>query len=211
MVNDGFRYVNKNEYIKTKSNINSLIQSIAKEIKNELTFNYKYIGPSTYNMITINESKYIGYEFNILITLNKNDLKEEDIINIFINAINKYKNLYDIDDLIITSNGITLKLIDNNYLALKHTLDIEIGIINNNELEIMKKKKGFYVYSKETKGNKSLTEKYDLLIQCGLKEFIKYQYLKRKNNYPNKKAILIFSETIAAIYHEFYDNEKSFL
>ena len=209
---DGFKFVSKNECIEFKNKINELISYIQKDIKSYFTFSFKYVGPCQRNMVTFNEAKYIGYDFNIRFNINDNERSADEIKNIFIKSINNYLRVNGNDELIDDINGIRILFKDDNYLVLKHTLDIEIVRKNDNgDIQYIKKKNNNYIWCKETIGNLSLDDKYDLLIECGLKDFIKYQYLKRRNNEPNKKSIIIFEECIAAIYHEFYDNERSFL
>lgn len=209
---DGFKFVSKNECIQLKNKINDLILFLQKEIKSYFTFSYKYIGPCQRNMVTMNEAKYVGYDFNVSFFINNNKMEAKEVKKIFINAIKSYLKVNGNDELVDDINGIRIKIKDDNYLVLKHTLDIEITRKNElDEIQYIKKKNNNYIWFNETKGNLSLDEKYDLLIECGLKDFIKYQYLKRRNNEPNKKSMIIFEECIAAIYHEFYDNDRSFL
>ena len=209
---DGFKFVSKNEYLNIKNRIAELILFVQNEIRREFTFNFKFIGPCQKNMVTINESKYIGYDFNVRFYINDNIRKAEEVKKIFIDAIKLYLKTNGNDELVDDSNTIRINIFDENYLVLKHSLDIEIVRKNElDEIQFIKKKNNTYTWVKETSGNLSLDEKYDLLIVCGLKDFIKYQYIKRRNNEPTKKSMIIFEECIAAIYHEFYDNDRSFL
>ncbi len=209
---DGFKFVSKNEYLSIKNRIAELIIFVQNEIRHEFTFNFKFIGPCQKNMVTINESKYIGYDFNVRFYINDNIRKAEEVKKIFIDAIKLYLKTNGNDELVDDSNTIRINIFDENYLVLKHSLDIEIVRKNElDEIQFIKKKNNTYTWVKETSGSLSLDEKYDLLIECGLKDFIKYQYIKRRNNEPTKKSMIIFEECIAAIYHEFYDNDRSFL
>ena len=208
---DGFKFVSKNEYLNIKNGMNDLILFIQKEIKSSFTFSFQFSGPCQKNMVTINESKYIGYDFNVKFYINDNKLDANDVNKIITDAIKIYLKTNSNYELIDDSNGIRININDDNYLALKHTLDIEIYKKDNEELLYIKYKNNNYIWAKESIGNLSLDNKYDLLIECGLKDFIKYQYIKRRNNEPTKKSMIIFEECIAAIYHEFYDNDRSFL
>ena len=209
---DGFKFVSKSECIKFKNRINELILFVQKEVKSYFTFSFKFIGPCQKNMVTMNEAKYIGCDFNVSFFINNTKMEAEEVKKIFINAIKLYLKVNGNDEVVDELNGIRININDDNYLVLKHTLDIEITRKNDlDEIQYIKKKNNNYCWCKETEGNLSLDDKYDLLIECGLKEFIKYQYIKRRNNEPNKQSIIIYEECIAAIYHEFYDNERSFL
>ena len=207
-----FKFVSKNEYIKYKGIINEIISFTQKELKNKFTFNYQFVGPCTKNMVTKCEEKYIGYDFNVRIIINNNDLEAEDVKFMVMKSLNIYLNQYGYDKCIDDQKGIDIYLTDPNYLVLKHNLFIEIRRNNLDKVQyIYKQPNGNYCWHKETSGALSLNDKYNLLTECGLKEFIKYQYIKRRNAEPTKKSIVVFEECIAAIYHEFYDNDRSFL
>lgn len=207
-----FKYVSKNEYVKYKGIISEIIQLAQKDLKKDFTFSFQFVGPCSKNMVTICEEKYIGYDFDLKLIINDTSMKTEDIKLSIMKKLNIYLKQYGYDKCIDDSKFIVIKLNDPNYLALKHSLYIEIAKENEDDYSyILKNKDGNYCWHKETKGALGLNNKYDLLVECGLKEFIKYQYLKRKNAEPNKKSMLVYEECIAAIYHEFYDNDRSFL
>ena len=138
---DGFKFVSKNECIEFKNKINELISYIQKDIKSYFTFSFKYIGPCQRNMVTFNEAKYIGYDFNIRFNINDNERSADEIKNIFIKSINNYLRVNGNDELIDDINGIRIVFKDDNYLVLKHTLDIEIVRKNDNgDIQYIKKK-----------------------------------------------------------------------
>ena len=66
-----FRYVTKAEYANAKEDLERLIHAVQNEVREDFTFQYKFIGSVARNMVTIDYSSNVGYDFDVNIYVKK--------------------------------------------------------------------------------------------------------------------------------------------
>ena len=81
-----FEYVSKSKYMPVKKELIKIINQVQDELREQFTFDYKFIGSSSRNMITYDPKTNKGYDFDSNIEVNDFDeyysAKELSLIHI---------------------------------------------------------------------------------------------------------------------------------
>ena len=68
-----FVYVKKEEYMPVRQELENLIHRLQDEVRDKFTFQYRFIGSSSRNMITRDLKGNTGYDFDVDLFPNPND------------------------------------------------------------------------------------------------------------------------------------------
>lgn len=60
-----YEYVSKSKYMPVKKELIEIINQVQDELREQFTFDYKFIGSSSRNMITNDSKTNQGYDFDI--------------------------------------------------------------------------------------------------------------------------------------------------
>ena len=64
-----FEYISKSKYMPVKKELIKIINQVQDELREQFTFDYKFIGSSSRNMITYDPKTNKGYDFDINIDI----------------------------------------------------------------------------------------------------------------------------------------------
>ena len=208
-----FEYVSKKEYMPVKKQILELIHLVQNEVRDEFTFDFRFIGSASRNMITRDKKGNTGYDFDINLYVNddENDYKPGKIRNVLRKAFDKYSRQYGYDFAEDSKRVITLKVKDTKNSRVLHSCDF--AVVNDyeeageerQEFIFFNKKQNQYKWQSQPEGFYELPEKIQWIKDNGLWLELREKYiqLKNMNMDHNKKSRSIFASACSAICNEY--------
>lgn len=207
-----FEYVYKSEYMPVKKELIEIINQVQDELREQFTFDYKFIGSSSRNMITCDSKTNQGYDFDINIEINYFDeyysakeLKER-LMNTF-NQVIVSHHYYPCQD---KTRVFTIKVYEDNPYwiknpKIKYSCDFAIvNTINDHQQEYIHFNKHTHEYSwqMQSKGY-SLSKKEDYIKKNKLTNELRKIYLAKKNfnTNSNKKSRSLYAEAVNELYN----------
>ncbi|SEK34201.1 hypothetical protein SAMN02910377_00660 [Pseudobutyrivibrio ruminis] len=204
-----FEYVTKEQARPYREVFRGIIQNLQKNIKGDFTFQYKFIGSSSRNMITFDPTTNIGFDFDINLEMNytSDDFTAEELRTTIFNQLQQFakKNGYKIEN---GTRVITLKKVSTKTSKIQFSCDI--AVVNNytddegyERQEYIRFNKNHTTYTWEQQ-----TSPYDLDYMIdAIKENdmwqdvrVLYLYKKNTNTDIHKKSRSLYAETIKEIY-----------
>lgn len=93
-----FEYVDKSIWFPVKENVERILYEVQNLVHNKFTFNYKFIGSTSRNMVTCDYDSNCGFDFDVNVYINDDDnqytakeqkhiimnAKKSDIISIWV-------------------------------------------------------------------------------------------------------------------------------
>ena len=213
-----FEYVSKSKYMPVKKELIKIINQVQDELREQFTFDYKFIGSSSRNMITYDPKTNKGYDFDINIEVNDFDeyysAKElkEILINTF-NQVIKLTNPYASCQ--NNTRVFTIKVYEENpccinIIALRspkieYSCDFAIvNTINDYQQEYIRFNKNTHEYSWQMQCKGYLLSKKEAYIKKNkLTNELRKIYLDKKNfnTNPNKKSRALYAEAVNELYN----------
>ena len=207
-----FEYVSKEEWKPVKDNLLKIIRSLQKEVNDDFSFQYRFVGSSLRNMITCDRHSNIGFDFDVNIEVNDPDenYSAEEIRNILRNGLDKITNpmhnfhivnhflRYDYAE--DSTRVITIKVKDPSNSRILHSCDF--CIVHNcddgrQQYIRFNKEQIYYSWEFQPKGYYKLQEKIEWIKKKHLWHLVRDCYLIKKNtNNSNKKSRSLFAETV---------------
>jgi hypothetical protein len=207
-----FEYVTKREYSPVKKDLIKLIMLVKKEVSDYFDFNFSFIGSVKTNTITREINSNIGYDFDVNLRVNDEDVNfsAKEIKKILMNGFNKYNYLFAYDYCEDSKRVITIKVKDRNNSRILHSCDFAIVYdCSDGRQQYIKfnKNQNSYSWEYQQKGFYQLEERKELIKQAGLWQKVRNLYLYKKNNNvdTNKKSRSIFAETVNEIYNQNFE------
>ena len=207
-----FRYATKAEYANAKEDLEELIHAVQNEVREDFTFQYKFIGSVARNMVTMDYSSNVGYDFDVNIYVNDDDenYSAKEIRNILRKAFDKFNRQFQYDYTEDSTRVLTIKVKHRQNSESLHSADF--AIVNdyydkhdNKHQEYIhyNKKQNSFEWQEQPKGYYELTERVDLIKQYRLWQEVRGLYIEKKNhNLACKKSRALFAETINEIYQQ---------
>ena len=98
MIMHDFEYVPKEEWKPIRDELLEIIHRLQKEVRNDFTFQYHFVGSSKRNMITRDRNSNTGFDFDVNIEVNDpdEDYSAEEIRNILHKGLDKALILMDV-------------------------------------------------------------------------------------------------------------------
>ncbi|MBP5432259.1 hypothetical protein [Ruminococcus sp.] len=205
-----FSYVSKKEAAPYKAEVSELIKAVQKEVKKNFTFQSKFVGSSSRNMITCERNGNIGYDFDVNIEPNDPEEKysAETIRKIIFDAFQKHMKSFGYSKIENSTSVITIKAVDRKNSKIVHSCDLAI-VYNCNDVRQQ--------YIRYYKGNPPsykwefrdkeyyISDKLQWIKENGLMQELRNRYLeyKNRNNNPEKHSRTIFAETVNDLYNEY--------
>lgn len=86
-----FQYVTKKEIRPVRNQLEELLRLVQDEIRNTLTFQYKFVGSVSRNMVTFDKKGNKGFDFDVNIKINdeEENFTAKEIKHILMNAFNR--------------------------------------------------------------------------------------------------------------------------
>lgn len=197
-----FRYVSKKTAAPVKADLLNLINEVQDIVRDKFTFQYKFIGSSSRNMITYDTKSNIGFDFDVNFYVNDDDetFTPKQIRTIIKNAIDKVASKYGYDYCEDSTRVLTIKQKDNKRAKILHSCDFAIVYYHENGQKYIRfnKETNRYTWEFQGVGFEALPEKIDWLKEHDLWGDLLDYYIEKKNRNknPNKHSRSIFAESI---------------
>lgn len=213
-----FEYVSKSKYMPVKKELIKIINQVQDELREQFTFDYKFIGSSSRNMITYNPKTNKGYDFDINIEVNDFDeyYSAKELKEILINTFNQVIKLtYPYASCQNNTRVFTIKVYEENpccinIIALRspkieYSCDFAIvNTINDYQQEYIRFNKNTHEYSWQMQCKGYLLSKKEAYIKKNkLTNELRKIYLDKKNfnTNPNKKSRALYAEAVNELYN----------
>lgn len=213
-----FEYVSKSKYMPVKKELIKIINQVQDELREQFTFDYKFIGSSSRNMITYDPKTNKGYDFDINIEVNDFDeyYSAKELKEILINTFNQVIKLtYPYASCQNNTRVFTIKVYEENpccinIIALRspkieYSCDFAIvNTINDYQQEYIRFNKNTHEYSWQMQCKGYLLSKKEAYIKKNkLTNELRKIYLDKKNSNtnPNKKSRALYAEAVNELYN----------
>lgn len=213
-----FEYVSKSKYMPVKKELIKIINQVQDELREQFTFDYKFIGSSSRNMITYDPKTNKGYDFDINIEVNDFDenYSAKELKEILINTFNQVIKLtYPYASCQNNTCVFTIKVYEENpccinIIALRspkieYSCDFAIvNTINDYQQEYIRFNKNTHEYSWQMQCKGYLLSKKEAYIKKNkLTNELRKIYLDKKNfnTNPNKKSRALYAEAVNELYN----------
>ena len=213
-----FEYVSKSKYMPVKKELIKIINQVQDELREQFTFDYKFIGSSSRNMITYDPKTNKGYDFDINIEVNDFDeyYSAKELKEILINTFNQVIKLtYPYASCQNNTRVFTIKVYEENpccinIIALRspkieYSCDFAIvNTINDYQQEYIRFNKNTHEYSWQMQCKGYLLSKKEAYIKKNkLTNELRKIYLDKKNfnTNPNKKSRALYAEAVNEVYN----------
>lgn len=213
-----FEYVSKSKYMPVKKELIKIINQVQDELREQFTFDYKFIGSSSRNMITYDPKTNKGYDFDINIEVNDFDeyYSAKELKEILINTLNQVIKLtYPYASCQNNTRVFTIKVYEENpccinIIALRspkieYSCDFAIvNTINDYQQEYIRFNKNTHEYSWQMQCKGYLLSKKEAYIKKNkLTNELRKIYLDKKNfnTNPNKKSRALYAEAVNELYN----------
>ena len=213
-----FEYVSKSKYMPVKKELIKIINQVQDELREQFTFDYKFIGSSSRNMITYDPKTNKGYDFDINIEVNDFDeyYSAKELKEILINTFNQVIKLtYPYASCQNNTRVFTIKVYEENpccinIIALRspkigYSCDFAIvNTINDYQQKYIRFNKNTHEYSWQMQCKGYLLSKKEAYIKKNkLTNELRKIYLDKKNfnTNPNKKSRALYAEAVNELYN----------
>lgn len=201
-----YKYVTKKEAKAKKKEIIQLINLVQKEVHNDFTFHYEFVGSAKRNMVTYDPQSNIGYDFDIDIAVNvkKDEYTAKEIKHKLMYAFNKYAKNYHYDFCEDSTRVLTIKVKDIKNSKILYSCDFAIVRNGTKQYIHFNKKENVYTWESQPNEFANLSKEIKYCKENRLWQKVKTLYLQKKNTNTDihKKSRSIFAETIHQIYQQ---------
>ncbi len=191
--------------------LKNLIHKVQDEVRDKFTFRYDFVGSVARNMITMDYSSNVGYDFDVNIQVNDDDenYSANEIKRILKNAFDKYNHLFKYDYSEDSTRVLTIKVKDYRSSKIIHSADF--AVVNNckdgrQQYIHFNKKQNTYEWQFQPSSYYQLNERVNAIKQNRLWQEVRTLYLYKKNNNPNnKKSRALFAETVNEVFQRYFN------
>ena len=216
-----FEYVPE-EWKPIRDELFEIIYKLQREVRDDFTFQYHFVGSSKRKMITRDRNSNIGFDFDVNIEVNDpdEDYSAKEIRNILHKGLDKVTNpygypIFGYDYTEDSTRVLTIRVKDKTNSRILHSCDFciiyECGNGRRQFIRYNKKQKS-YSWEYQPKGYMELPSKIEWIKKHGLWQQVRdtYIYKKNINTDDNKKSRSIFAETIHQICQQngYYQNGR---
>lgn len=214
MVMHNFEYVPKDEWKPVRDEIFEIIRKLQDEVRNEFTFQYRFVGSSKRKMITLDRNSNTGFDFDVNIEVNYPDenYSAKEIRNILHKGLDKVTNplgysFYGYDYTEDSTRVLTIKVKDKVNSRILHSCDFCIIYeCDDGQQQYIRynKKQNNYLWEYQPENYVELPVKIEWVKKHGLWQQVRELYLHKKNtnNNPQKHSRAIFAETVHEIWQK---------
>ena len=203
-----FQYVTKKEIRPVRNQLEELLHLVQDEIRNTLTFQYKFVGSVSRKMVTFDMKGNKGFDFDVNIKINdeEENFTAKEIKHILMNAFNRLAEEFCYDRCEDSTRVFTIKVKDRENSKIYHSCDF--AIVYNCEdgrqqyIKFNKSAKPpYYSWEFQSEGFYKLEEKIKFCKDNDLWIDVRNLYLEKKNRNtdPSEKSRQIFAKTIHQI------------
>ena len=205
-----FRYVSKSEYAQAQYEVLDLLHLVQDEVRDKFTFRYEFVGSVKRNMVTMDYSSNIGYDFDVNIYVNDDDenYSAQEICDILRNGFDKFNRIFSYDYTEDSTRVLTIKVKDKKKSRILHSVDFAIVYdCNDGSRQYIRFNKVRQEYQWVFQDNPyQVEERINLIKANRLWQAVRERYLEKKNYNPmQKKSRTLFAETINDIYTKYFN------
>ena len=205
-----FQYVPKKQWAPFRNEIINLLHDVQNDLREKFTFQYQLIGSASRNMVTMDPSTNIGFDFDFNIIINNPDLfPPKQFKEMLIRWINRHSTKYGYAPAEDSTRVITIKVKDRKNAKILHSVDFAVvhDFIDDEGYdgqEYIHYDKGTsrYLWEEQPSGYYELPDRIAFCKENGLwKDEVRPLYLHNKNSNtnPHKKSKSIFSQTLNTV------------
>lgn len=206
-----FRYVTKAKYSGAMEDLKSLIHKVQDEVRDKFTFRYDFVGSVARNMVTMDYSSNVGYDFDVNVHVNDDDenYTAGEIKRILKNAFDKFNHLFKYDYSEDSTRVLTIKVKDTQHSKILHSADFAVvyDCSDGRQQYIhFNKKQQTYDWQYQPKSHYELGRRIALIKKHSLWQEVRDLYIYKKNNDTMmKKSRALFAETINEIFQQNFE------
>lgn len=206
-----FEYVSKKQAAPYKAELIEIIHRVQDEVRDDFTFQFAFIGSSHRNMITVDPTTNIGFDFDVNIEVNDGDenFTPKQIRTILRNAFTHVSKTFGYNKCEDSTRVITIKAIDYWHSRVSHSCDFAIVYESKSGQQYIRfnKENGNYTWEYQKQPYKELEKRADFLKEHGFWNEVLVVYLDKKNSNddPNKRSRSLYAETISECYRRHID------
>lgn len=204
-----FVYVTKAEAKPAKVLVVNIIQELQKILKGKLTFQYKFVGSSSRNMITEDIKGNVGFDFDVDIIPDLPDnYKPKQIRDMIRNALNNISGKYGFSCPSDSTSVLEIKCINREESKIVYSCDFAIvRVRSNNRKQFIRYNKSQKNYTWEYRGDEydNVSEKYEWIKKNKHTIDLRNCYIEMKNkNYcKDRHSRTIFAEAVNNIHNKY--------
>ena len=206
-----YTYVPKKIYKPTKLKLIALINTVQRYLRHKftfrVTFDFRFVGSSRRNMITMNPKSNVGYDFDLDLRIyaRKKVLTPSEYKHMLMDAFNKFVHEYGYDYCEDNARVFTIKHKDEIKPKIIHSCDFAIvRDCDDGRLEYIRhhREHNTYFWEKQSIYPAELTKQVKFCKYYNLWNKVRSLYIKLKNENtdPNVKSRSIYSQTVNQIY-----------
>ena len=164
-----FQYVPKKQWAPFRDEIIELLHAAQNDLREKFTFQYQLVGSASRNMVTMDPTANIGFDFDFNIIINNPELfPPKQFKEMLIRRINKLSSKYGYDPAEDSTRVITIKVKDRKNAKILHSVDFAI-VYNDTDNEGYNcqmyihndKPTGRYLWEEQPSGYYELPDKID--------------------------------------------------
>ncbi len=202
-----FKYVTKKEIRPFRDELEELIHLVQDECRQKhFTFQYRFVGSVSRNMVTCDFKSNIGFDFDVNIGVNDDEenYSSKEIKHILMQTFDKFSHKYKYAPCEDSTRVFTIKVKDRKNSRVLHSCDFAIvNTYGYNKQQYIRfnKNQNSYTWAEQSKGYRNINDKIEFCRHNGLWQDVRELYLYKKNHNTNtdKKSRSIFAETVNEI------------
>ena len=208
-----FRYVPRDEWKPVRDELVEIIHTLQNEVRDEFTFQYRFVGSSRRNMITRDYKSNKGFDFDVNLEVNDPDdnYSPAEIRNILRKGLDKVikpcgRSIFGYDYTEDSTRVLTIKVKDSANSLILHSCDFCVVYECEDGQQYIRynKEQNTYTWDNQRKGYEELPAKIEWVKNCGLWQCVRDRYIDKKNmnDNPDKHSRAIFAETVHEIWQK---------
>ncbi len=204
-----YEYVPKRSAAPYRREIEEIIKAVQNEVRDYFTFQPRFIGSSSRNMITYDPMTNIGFDFDVNIEVNDDDEEytPEELRTILREAFTRVSRHYGFQKCEDSTRVLTIKKIDYEHSSVFYSCDIAIVFFGEEGQRYIRFNKETQRYTRELQqlSDSCLEERADELRTNGLWNEVRDIYLFKKNNNtnPDKHSRSLYAEAVNECYRSY--------
>lgn len=197
-----FVYVEKAKRENVRKELQEIIHKVQNVVRDDFTFQYRFIGSSARNMITFDKKSNVGFDFDVNFYVNDKDeaYAPKEIRRIMRRALDDVARDYGYDYCEDSTRVLTIKKMPHINSGIQYSCDFVIVRDEGGKQQYIRynKQQGTYTWENQPEEYRNLDKKVEWLRKRSLWNEVRDCYLKKKNcNIDvNKKSRAIYAETV---------------
>lgn len=221
VIQHDFQFVSKHspQVQSACSDLMQLLSLVHDDLRSKYTFQHRFVGSYSRDMITFDAKSNVGFDFDINIYPNADvdRFTAKQIKLFFKESLDKFSHPYDYDFAEDSTRVLTIKVKDRKNSLILHGVDFafvkdyedDTGHSRQKYIHL-NKKQGEYSWSEQSSGFYMELEQFQWITDNGLKDELASLYIRMKNNNidKNKHSRSLFAEAVNSCYNKYYNGSN---